>query len=86
MQKIERNLALVKINASKTTRLEIIQIIGIFRARTVDVSENTIVAEITGDEDKINAFLSLVKPFGIKEMVRTGIIAIARGKRDASPV
>ncbi|MEN3013394.1 MAG: acetolactate synthase small subunit [Endomicrobiia bacterium] len=76
---VERDLALIKVNATNKTRAEIIEIAEIFRAKIVDVSHKTLVLEITGDEEKIAAFTELVKPYGIKELVRTGIIAIARG-------
>ncbi len=76
---VERDLVLVKVNATNKNRAEIIEIAEIFRAKIVDVSHQTIVFEITGDEDKISAFIKLLKPYGIKELVRTGVIAIARG-------
>jgi acetolactate synthase-1/3 small subunit len=75
---VERDLALIKIKADKSNRSEILQIIDIFRAKIVDVSLESIIVEMTGDEEKIQALLNLIKPFGVKEMVRTGIIAIAR--------
>lgn len=76
---IERDLILVKVSATNKTRAEIIEIAEIFRAKIVDVSHQSLVLEITGDEDKLNAFISLLKPYGIKELVRTGVIAISRG-------
>ncbi len=76
---VERDLVLVKVNATNKNRAEIIEIAEIFRAKIVDVSHQTLVLEITGDEDKISAFIKLLKPYGIKELVRTGVIAIARG-------
>lgn len=76
---IERDLVLVKVNATNKTRAEIIEIAEIFRAKIVDVSHKTLVLEITGDEDKLSAFIELLRPYGIKELVRTGVIAIARG-------
>jgi len=76
---IQRDLALIKVAINKNTRTEVIQIINIFRAKIVDVSADSVIAEITGDEEKIEAFLTLLKPFSIKEMCRTGIIAMARG-------
>ncbi|MCS7151397.1 MAG: acetolactate synthase small subunit [Endomicrobia bacterium] len=76
---IERDLILVKVNATNKTRAEIIEIAEIFRAKIVDVSHQNLVLEITGDEDKLVAFINLLKPYGIKELVRTGVIAIARG-------
>ena len=76
---IERDLILIKVRADKSVRNEILQIVDIFRAKIVDVSANTVIIEMTGDEDKILAIISMLKPFGIKEMARTGIIAMARG-------
>ena len=73
--------ALIKVKADKNTRSEIFQIVDIFRARIVDVGSDSLIVEITGGEDKIEALETLLKPFGIKEMVRTGIIAMARGTR-----
>jgi acetolactate synthase-1/3 small subunit len=76
---VERDLVLIKVNATNKTRAEIIEIAEIFRAKIIDVSHQTLVLEITGDEDKISAFINLLKPYGIKELVRTGVIAMARG-------
>lgn len=77
---LERDLALIKVKADKSTRPELLQIVDIFRAKIVDVSADSVIVEITGDEEKIEALLNMVKPFGIKEMIRTGIVAMARGK------
>lgn len=79
VQHLERDLALVKVKADKSNRSEIMQIVGIFRSKIVDVSHDSIIVEITGDEEKIDALLALLRPFGIKEMCRTGIIALGRG-------
>ncbi|MBI5573571.1 MAG: acetolactate synthase small subunit [Elusimicrobia bacterium] len=76
---VERDLILIKVRADKSVRNEILQIVDIFRAKIVDVSANTVIIEMTGDEDKIQALINMLKPFGIKEMARTGIIAMARG-------
>jgi len=80
-QHVERDLALIKVKADKTNRSEIMQIVGVFRAKIIDVSHDSVVVEITGDEEKIQALLSMLRPFGIKEMVRTGIIAMGRGNK-----
>lgn len=77
-ESVDRELILVKIKTTNTTRSEILEISRIFRARVVDVSRQSIVLEVTGTADKINALLELLSPFGIKELVRTGKIAIAR--------
>ncbi len=76
---LDRELVLVKINCTSQTRGEIVQIIEIFKAKIIDVNQKTLTAEVAGPQDKIGAFLDLVKPFGIKELVRTGRIAITRG-------
>ncbi|WP_292485471.1 acetolactate synthase small subunit [Methanohalobium sp.] len=76
---VERELALIKVTTDTKTRPEIMQIVDVFRARTVDVAAKSMTIEITGNEDKINAIEQLLRPFGIKEMVRTGKIAMTRG-------
>ena len=76
---VKRDLILVKVNATKDTRSEIVQIVDIFRAKIIDVSKDTMVIELTGAEDKITAFVEFLMPFGIKELARTGVIALARG-------
>jgi acetolactate synthase I/III small subunit len=78
---VERELALIKVSADVTSRAEIIQIVNIFRARIVDVAPKSITVEVTGDESKINAIEKLLRQFGIKEMVRTGKIALGRGPK-----
>ena len=78
---VERELALVKIAVTPEKRSEIIEIANIFRARIVDVSRESFIVEITGDEDKINAFIDLMRQYGIKEMSRTGKVSMARGRR-----
>jgi len=77
---IERDLALIKVKVDKANRSEILQIADIFRANIIDVCMESVIIEVTGDEDKIDALIKLLKPFGIKEMVRTGVVAISRGK------
>jgi acetolactate synthase-1/3 small subunit len=76
---LERDLALVKVKADKTNRSEIVQITDIFRAKIVDVSSDSVIVEITGDEEKIQALITMLSPFGVKELCRTGIIAMGRG-------
>ncbi|MCD6492276.1 MAG: acetolactate synthase small subunit [Archaeoglobaceae archaeon] len=78
---VERELALIKVNVTPEKRSEIIEIANIFRARIVDVSRESFIIEITGDEDKINAFIDLMRQYGIKELSRTGKISMARGRR-----
>jgi len=77
-----REMALVKVHTPDAgARSEITNYANIFRARVVDVSPETIMVEITGDSGKINAFLDLMKPFGIEEIARTGITALSRGAK-----
>ena len=78
---VERELALIKVNANSQTRSDIIQLTEIFRANIVDVSKETLTIEISGDEDKIEALIELLKQYGIREVVRTGLIAIERGNK-----
>ena len=78
---VERELALIKVAADVETRAEIIQIANIFRARIVDVAPKSMTVEVTGDEGKIQAIEKLLRQFGIKEMVRTGKIALVRGPK-----
>jgi acetolactate synthase-1/3 small subunit len=76
---VERELALIKVSADRQARVEIIQIVNIFRCHIVDVSPESLVIEAIGDEEKINAIINLLKPYGIRELVRTGKAAITRG-------
>ncbi len=78
---VERELALIKVHAPPAKRSEIIEIANIFRARIVDVARDSFIIEITGDEEKVNAFVDLMRQFGIKEMARTGKISMARGSK-----
>src|ERR1700722_14234667 len=79
---LARELALFKISADGNARAEVMQICEIFRAKIVDVSRRSVIVEITGTQDKIEAFERLVRPFGLIEMARTGEIAIARGRAE----
>jgi acetolactate synthase-1/3 small subunit len=74
-----RELALIKVKASHATRSEIIQIVDIFRANIVDVSPDSLVIEVTGDGEKVDSLMELLRGFGIREIARTGIIALTRG-------
>ena len=76
---VNRELALVKIKAEPGDRTEIAQMANIFRANIVDISRNSLIVEVTGDERKIDALMEALRPFGIIEMVRTGKAAIQRG-------
>jgi len=76
---VARELALIKVKATSATRSEIIEIVDIFRANIVDVAPDSVTIEVTGDEEKINSLFNLLRGFGIKEIARTGRIAMARG-------
>jgi acetolactate synthase-1/3 small subunit len=76
---VTRELALIKVKASASTRSEIMQIVDIFRANIVDVSPGSVTVEVTGDEDKVNSLIKLLRDFGVKEVSRTGRIALTRG-------
>lgn len=79
---VVREMALIKVHTPDArARSDIINYASIFRARVVDVSPETLMVEITGDSEKINAFLELMKPFGVEEVARTGITALSRGTR-----
>ena len=76
---VTRELALIKVRATSATRSEIMQIVDIFRATFVDVATDSVTIEVTGNEDKVDSLLALLKGFGIKEVTRTGRIAMTRG-------
>lgn len=79
MTPMVRNLAMIKVLANDAKRTEIIQLVEIFRARVVDVAQESLIIEITGTEDKIESFVNVLRPYGIIEMVRTGAVAMSRG-------
>jgi acetolactate synthase-1/3 small subunit len=77
---VERELVLIKVSATAKTRSEVIQISDIFRANIVDVNPETLVIGVTGDEEKIEAMINMLRIYGIKEIARSGKVAISRGK------
>ena len=79
---VARELALIKVQTTQETRGQIIELVQLFRAKTVDVGSQSLVIEATGEEEKINALLNLLEPFGIMELMRTGRVAMVRGKSD----
>jgi len=82
-ESVVRELALVKISAkAPSDRNEIIQYVDVFRGGIVDVSQSTVIAEITGDPEKIDAFIELISQFGIKAVARTGLTALSRGTKN----
>lgn len=76
---VDRELALIKVSASASTRAEIAQVVDIFRARIVDLARDSLTVEVTGESEKIDSIVGLLRPFGLKEMVRTGRISMTRG-------
>jgi acetolactate synthase I/III small subunit len=78
---VQRELVLVKVRADNETRSQIVEIVQLFRAKTVDVSPEAVTVEATGSSDKLSAMLKMLEPFGIKELVQSGTIAIGRGSR-----
>ena len=78
---VNRELVLIKVTADSSNRAEIMQIVNIFRARIVDVAPKSLIIEVTGDEGKLDALIGMLKQFGIKEIVRTGTLALGRGPK-----
>jgi acetolactate synthase-1/3 small subunit len=78
---LRREIMLVKISAGEKTRPAVLEISGIFRARVIDVSPTTITVEATGSAEKLNGLLLLLRPYGIMELARTGLVALERGDR-----
>ena len=79
---VKRELALIKIDSKNEKRSQILEIANIFRAHVIDVTNNTMILEITGDQSKISAIISMLEDFGIKEVIRTGATAMARGESE----
>jgi len=75
---VTRGMALIKINAGER-RTDVLKLAEVFRASVIDLKEQTLTLEITGDEDKIDAFTEVLQPYGILEMIRTGLVCLARG-------
>ena len=81
---VYRELVLVKVNANADNRASIAGIVDIFRARIIDVAPSSVTVELTGDQPKIQAFVELMQPYGIRELVRTGLTALQRGDGEVS--
>jgi acetolactate synthase I/III small subunit len=81
---VYRELALIKVSASHQNRSDILQIANVFRARIVDVSAEVLTVEVTGDQEKVDGLIELLQPYGIRELARTGIAALERGKLQLS--
>lgn len=82
---VSRDLAMIKVSATAENRAQIMQIVDVFRARIVDVTNSSFIVEITGDEEKIEGFIDLLRPWGIIEMARTGLVSMARGATSLQP-
>ena len=80
-----RDLAMVKVAATPSTRNHVMQLVDVFRARVVDVAPDSLIVEITGAEDKIDGFVEMLRPFGLIEMARTGTVAMTRGLKLVRP-
>jgi acetolactate synthase-1/3 small subunit len=80
-ESLERELAVIKVSVDRESRSEIMQIVNIFRARIIDVSQRSMIIEVTGDEEKVDAIIQLLRQFGIKELARTGKVSMVRGAR-----
>jgi acetolactate synthase-1/3 small subunit len=78
---VARELALIKVTVTESTRSEVLSIVDIFRGKVVDVSAESYTIEITGDEEKVHAIIDLFRPMGIKEIARTGCAALTRGSK-----
>ncbi|GGS58542.1 MULTISPECIES: acetolactate synthase small subunit [Planobispora] len=80
-QSVLRELMLIKVRADAETRSNVLELVNLFRARCVDVASDAVTIEVTGTPDKLEAFVKLLEPFGIKELVQSGMVAIGRGAR-----
>jgi acetolactate synthase I/III small subunit len=78
---VEREIALIKVHAPKSARAEIVALCTVFEAKTVDVGPNSMIVEVTGEPTQVERFLEVLRPFGIKEMMRTGRVAMIRGSQ-----
>jgi acetolactate synthase-1/3 small subunit len=83
---IVRDLAMIKVAATHEARSHVLELASVFRGRVVDVAPESLIIEITGDEDKIDGLLEVLRPYGVLEMVRTGIVAMRRGSKCSSVV
>lgn len=83
---IVRDLAMIKVAATHEARSHVLELASVFRARVVDVAPESLTIEITGAEDKIDGLLEVLRPYGVLEMVRTGIVAMRRGKSSSSAI
>lgn len=80
---IERDLMLLRVHTAPQRRAEVVELVSLFRGRVVDVARDSLTVELSGPEDKLEAFVDLVRPYGIRELARTGVIAVQRGRQDS---
>ncbi|MEO6828086.1 MAG: acetolactate synthase small subunit [Microbacteriaceae bacterium] len=80
-QAVEREHLLIKVRVDNTTRSQVLEAVNLFRARVVDVSTDALVIEVTGDSGKVQAFLHVLEPYGIREIAQSGLLAIGRGSK-----
>ena len=80
-ENVQRDLLLIRVHAPAEKRPAVVDLVNLFRGRVADVARSSVVVELTGTEDKIEAFIDLVRPYGIRELARTGVIAMQRGGR-----
>ncbi|HRA05090.1 MAG TPA: acetolactate synthase small subunit, partial [Propionicimonas sp.] len=81
---VSRELMLIKVKADPASRSQIIEIVQLFRAKTVDVHNDSMTIEATGSPDKLGALLEMLKPYGVRELVQSGLVALGRGSRSLS--
>ncbi len=80
-QSVSREFMLVKVKADDQTRSQVLEVVGLFKAKVVDVAPEAITVEVTGNGEKLQTFLRMMEPFGIKELVKSGMVAVGRGSR-----
>jgi acetolactate synthase-1/3 small subunit len=78
---VQRELLLIKVKAEQTNRSQIFEIVQVFRAKVVDVATDAVTIEVTGTADKLDAFIKVLEPYGIRELVQSGVVAVGRGAR-----
>ena len=83
---VYRDLAIIKVAATQACRPELVHLVEVFRARIIDLSNDSLTIEITGGNDKIEGLLEVLRPYGVLEMARTGRVAMARGARNGAPL
>ncbi|MGN6475090.1 MAG: acetolactate synthase small subunit [Mycobacteriales bacterium] len=78
---VQRELLLVKVKADQATRSQVLEVVQVFRAKVVDVATDAVTIEVTGTADKLDAFIRVLEPYGIRELVQSGVVAVGRGAR-----